>query len=96
MERNSTNPVQGNEVPRQRSRNGADVDSARGGAVAEVCKAQVEEVDDEQQLGDPEVAAHPQVDEAEEEKVGCNVVGADVGSGNQICLVRGPERPCVD
>lgn len=67
IERHGADPVQRDEVPRQRARDRADVDGARGGAVAEVGEAEVEEVDDEQQLGDPEVRAHPEVDEAEEE-----------------------------
>lgn len=63
------------------------MDSARGRAVAEVGEAQVEKVDDEQQLGEPEVATDPQVDEAEEQQVRGDVVGADVGCGNEVGLV---------
>ena len=69
MERDSTNPVQRGKVPRQRSRDSCNVDSAWGRRVAEIQEAQVEEVDDEQQFGDPEVVAHPEVDEAEEQQV---------------------------
>ncbi|KAJ8106087.1 hypothetical protein OPT61_g9774 [Boeremia exigua] len=96
VESHSADPVQGDEVPSQRARNRADVDGARGGRVAEVRKAQVEEVDDEQQLGEPEVAAHPQVDEAEEQQVGGDVVRADVCGGDEVGLVRRPEGPGVD
>lgn len=69
MERDSTNPVQCGKVPRQRSRDSCNVDSAWSRRVAEIQEAQVEEVDDEQQFGDPEVVAHPEVDEAEEQQV---------------------------
>jgi hypothetical protein len=96
VERHGADPVQRDEVPGQRTRDRADVDGARGGAVAEVRKAEVEEVDDEQQLGEPEVRAHPEVDEAEEEQVGGDVVGADVGGGEEVGLVCGPEGVGVD
>lgn len=96
VESNSTNPIQGRKVPRQRASNSANVDSTGRGRMAEVSEAQVEEVDHQQQLGKPEVAAHPQVDEAEEQQVGGDVVGADVGGGAEVGCVRGPERPGVD
>lgn len=81
MQRHGADPVQGDEVPGQRAGDGPHVDGARGGAVAEVGEAEVEEVDDEQQLGEPEVRAHPEVDEAEEKQVRGDVVRADVGGG---------------
>lgn len=87
VQRHGANPVQRDEVPRQRASNRADVDGARCGAVAEVREAEVEEVDDEQQLGEPEVGAHPEVDEAEEKQIGRDVVGADVGGGEEVGLV---------
>ena len=67
VQRHGADPVQGDEVPGQRAGDGAHVDGARGGAVAEVGEAEVEEVDDEQQLGEPEVGTHPEVDEAEQQ-----------------------------
>jgi hypothetical protein len=96
VERNGADPVQSDEVPGQRAGNRADVDGARGGAVAEVGEAEVEEVDDEQQLREPEVRAHPEVDEAEQQEIGGDVVGADVGGGEEVGLVCGPEGVGVD
>lgn len=96
VECHSADPVERDEIPRQRARHSTDVDGARGGAVAEVGEAQVEEVDDEQQLGDPKVAAHPEMDEAEEQEIGRDVVRADVGGGDEVSLVRRPQRPGID
>lgn len=92
----SADPVQRDEVPGQGTRNGADVDEARGGAVAEVGEAEIEEVDDEEEERQPVVRAHPQVDKAEEQQVGGDVVGADVGCSDEVGLVGGPEGVGVD
>lgn len=89
-------PVKCNEVPGQRPSHGADVDGARRRRVPEVRERQVEEVDDDEQLGKPEVAAHPEMQEAEEEQVRRDVVGADVGGCVHVDGVFGVERPGVD
>ena len=91
-----SHPVQRNKVPCQRAGDGTDVDRAWGGAVAEVGEGEVEEVDDDEQLGEPEVGAHPEVDEAEEEEVGGDVMGADVRGGGDVDGVAGVEGVGVD
>jgi hypothetical protein len=96
VERNRANPIQRDEVPRQRASDSSNMDRARRGTVAEVREAQVEEVDDQQQLGEPEVRPHPEVDEAEEQQVGGDVVRADVRGCDQIRGVGGPQRIGVD
>ena len=52
--------------------------------MAEVGQREVEEIDDEQELGEPEVGADPEVDEAEEQEVVGNVVGADVPCSGDV------------
>ena len=65
----STAPVERDEIPRQRTADDGHVDEPRRPRVPEVRRRQVEEIDDQQSLGDPEVAAHPEHDEAEEQQV---------------------------
>jgi len=71
------------------------VNKAGSGAVAEVGRGQIEEVDDEQQQGQPEVRAYPEVDEAEEEEVVRDEVGTDMGGGGDVNGVRGVEVVAV-
>lgn len=52
--------------------------------MAEVCKGQIEEIDDYQEEREPEVAADPEVYEAEEKQVVGDIVSADVGGGVDI------------
>lgn len=79
-----TYPVQGGKIPGQRTTHRADVNEARCSAMAEIGSGKVEEVDDDEQLGEPEVAAHPEMHEAEEEEVVGDEVAADVcGSGGE-------------
>jgi hypothetical protein len=59
--------------------------------VAEVQRRQVEEVDDQEQLGPDEVGAHEEHDEAEVEEVVGNEVAADVRGGLDIVGVGGEE-----
>ena len=96
VDSNSANPVKGDEVPGKRSADSSNVDEAGRSAVAEVCQGQIGEVDHEEQLGKPEVRAHPEVDKAEEEQVVGNVVAAYVASGGDVSAVRRVERPRVD
>lgn len=96
VDSNSANPVKGDEVPSQRSADSSNVDETGSSAVAEVCQGQIGEVDHEEQLGKPEVRAHPEVDEAEEEQIVGDVVAAYVASGGDVSAVGGVERPCVD
>ena len=58
-------PEDGHVVPGVGGGDDGDVDGAWGGGVAEVERRQVEEVDDEEELGEPEPAAHPEHEEAE-------------------------------
>lgn len=95
VDSNSTGPVKCSKVPSEGTADGGNVDMPRGGGVAEVGKAKVEEVDDEQQLGEPKVAADPEVDEAEEEEVVCYKVRANVGSSIDVDGVGGVEGPRV-
>lgn len=96
MHSTRTNPVQGDKVPCQGTRDGANVDGAGRGAVAEVGKGQVEEVDDDEELGEPEVRADPEVQEAEEEKVGRDIVGANVCGRADVDGVGRVKGPGVD
>jgi hypothetical protein len=82
VERYSAHPIQRNKVPSQRARNSTDMDCTRCSRVAEVRERQVEEVDHKEEFSEPEVAAHPEVDEAEEKQVGRDIVAADVGGGS--------------
>jgi hypothetical protein len=91
-----TNPVQRHEVPSQRARDGANMDQPRRRAMPEVRKAQIEKVHNKHEFGDPKVAARPEMDEAEEQQIRRDVVGADVGGGRHVDAVGGVEGPCVD
>lgn len=64
--------------------------------MTEIGKRQVEEVDDNQQLSQPEMIADPEMDETKEEKVGSDVVRANVGCGSDIDGVLGVQAPRVD
>ena len=83
----SAAPVQCDEVPCQRAGYGADMDEAWGRAVAEICTGEVEEVDDEEELCEPKVRAHPEVHEAEEKEVVGDEVGAYVCGGVDVVNV---------
>lgn len=50
----------------------------------EIERGEVEEVDDQHELGNPEMSVHPEHDEAKVEQVVCNKVGTDIGSGVDI------------
>lgn len=93
---NRTHPIQGHKVPRQRPRNSTNMDQAWRSRVAEVRKAEIEEIDDDEQERKPEMTAHPEVHEAEEEEIGRDVVGADVGGGGDVGSVRGVEGEGVN
>lgn len=88
---NGTDPVQGDKVPGERATHGADMDEAWGGAVAEIGEAQVEEIDDEEEFGQPVVVAYPQVNEAKEQKIICDEVAPDVGCCGDVDGVGGIE-----
>ena len=52
---NRAAPVQSHKIPCQRSAYNRYVDEAWGNAVAEIGRAEVEKIDDEKQLREPEV-----------------------------------------
>jgi len=64
--------------------------------VSEIREGQVEEVDEKEELGEPEVVADPEVNEAEEEEVVGDVVRANVCGGSDVDCVFGIEGPGVD
>ena len=60
-----TAPVQRDKVPRKRAAQRANMDPAGTIAMAKVGERQVEKVEDEQKLCEPEVAPHKEIDKAE-------------------------------
>ena len=95
IKRNSTVPVQRNESPGQWSGDDWEMDKAWGGWVAEVERRQVEEVDDQDDLGPDEVGAHEEHDEGKLKEVVEDEVGADGGGGIDVVGVAGEEVPDV-
>jgi hypothetical protein len=95
VHRNSTDPVKGDKVPGQWSTDRADVNEARRGAMAEVGKRKVGEVDYKEQLSEPEVRAHPEMNEAKKEEVVGNVVTSNIPRSSHVNAIRGVERPRV-
>lgn len=82
----STNPVEGNEGPGKREGKSGGVDEDGRAWVAEVAKREVEEVDDDQEESDPEVAADPEVDKSEDEEVRCDEMGRNVAGSGKVEL----------
>lgn len=76
-----TVPVDGHECPREGPRHGGRVDEAGVGVVAEVQGREVEEVQDQEQLGPCEVAADKEHDEGEMKEVVGDKVTADGAGG---------------
>lgn len=66
------------------------------GAVSEVGKAQVEEVDDNQEFRKPEMSPHPEVDETEDEQIRGDVVSANVCGRVDVDCVFAIQAPCID
>lgn len=85
-------PEQCHVHPRERAGDSRDMHKAGRARVSKVQRVEVEEVDDEQQLGPPEAAAAPQHDEAEGEQVVEDEVAAHVGGGGDAGRV-GAEQP---
>jgi len=84
-----TAPVQGNRVPGQGPTDDGNVDEPRRLGVAEVRRGEIEEIDDQQEFSPPEVAAHPEHDEAEQQQVVRDEVAADVARGLDVGRVAG-------
>ena len=78
MHGHRADPEQSHVVPRQRRTHDGNVYESRRRGMPKVGAAQVEEVDYDQQQREPEVAAAPQVDKAEEEEVARDKVAPDV------------------
>lgn len=91
----STNSEHQNIGQSQRTRNNRDVDESGGARVSEVGSGKVEEVDDDQQLSEPEVGSDPEVDEAEEEEVAGDEVGAYIGGSVHVNLILRVQVPAV-
>lgn len=91
----SPTPEQRDEVPSQWSRNDRYVDQVRSSWVAEVKRGQVEEIEHEHQLSDPEVASNPEEEESRLEYIVDDEMASDVGrSGNPFGVV-GKQMPDV-
>ena len=71
------------------------MDEAWGGWVAEVQARQVEEVDDQDDLGPDEVAADEEHDEGELKEVVEDEVGSNRGGGVDVVSVGGEEVPDI-
>ena len=85
----SSAPVQRDKVERQRTADDGDMDETRRLRVTEISRREIEEIDDEQNFRDPEVASDPQHDEAEEHEIAGDEVRADVGGGRHVDAVGG-------
>jgi len=86
---NSAIPEDGNKDPGQRSRDNRHMHKARLGRVPEVEHDKVEEVDNKQQLGQPEVTANPQHNPAKLNQVEEDEVAANTScSSNEIRIGR--------
>lgn len=88
-------PEQGDKSPSQRSGDDRYLDQEHRRAVVKVQRREVEEVDDQHQLGDPEVRPHPQQDERRLQHVVDDEVAADVGGLPDPVGVVGEEVPDV-
>ena len=95
VNRNSTNPVQRNKVPRKRSTHSTHMDRPRGSRVAEISQAEITKVEHEQEEREPEVRAGKEVNKAKEKKVVGDEVRAEVCSCSHVRLVAHVQGVCV-
>lgn len=91
----STNSEQENIVECQGTGNDGNVDESGSSRVLEVLGGEVEEVDDEQHLSKPEVAAAPEVNETEPEQVVEDEVRANIGGSLDVDLILRVQVPAV-
>ena len=84
-------PVNGNKGPCQGCRDDGGMDEARVRVVAEIEGAQVDKVDDEQELCPDEVGADEEHDKGEMEEVVEDKVATDAGGGVDVVGVLGEE-----
>jgi hypothetical protein len=85
-------PVNGHKGPRQRARSNRYVDEARSGIVAEVQRAEVGKVEDEDDLSNGKVPVHKEQHKDDVEDVVEDEVAADAGCGVNDIGVAGEER----
>lgn len=95
MRRNRAVPEQGRQRPGMGTCNGREVDKGRGSQMHPVRGRLAEEVDDEDDLGGPEVAAHPQHDKGKDEQVVQDEMGGDIGGSGDQDGVPGEEVPQI-
>lgn len=81
IHRDSSIPKQPKQRPRIRPRDSREVHEGRKPTVAPVCGVEVDKVENEEDLGAPEVVAGPEEDPDEEGEVVEDKVGGDVGGG---------------
>lgn len=81
MHRDGPVPEQPQQRPRIRPGYGGQMHKRRQSPMTPVSRVQVEELQDENHLGGPEVVARPEEDPAEVEEVVEDEVGGDVGGG---------------
>lgn len=95
MDRDGTNPVEGNEVPSQRAGHNWDVDEAWIGVVAEVEHGQVEEVHYQDEFSPDEMRANEEHDPGKLKEVVENEVASNIGCVGDIIGLGGEEMPYV-
>lgn len=84
-------PVDGHKGPGERAGDDGEVDEARVRVVAEVERGEVEEVDDEYDLGPDEVGANEEHDKGEVQQVVKDKVATDAGSSIDVVGILGKE-----
>lgn len=84
-------PVNGDECPGKRPRDGRAVDEARVGIVAKIERREVDEVENEDELGPVEVGADKEHDKGKVEEVVEDEVVADAGGSVGALDVAGEE-----
>jgi hypothetical protein len=91
VDHDGTIPVNGNKSPSKRGRDDWSVNEARVGVVAEVERAQVDKVDNKEDLCPEEVGANEEHDEGEVEEVVEDEVATHAGGGVDMIGVLGEE-----
>lgn len=92
VKRNSSNPIQGDEVPCQRPTHSADMNRPGRSRMAEIRQTQIAKVEHEQEEGEPEMRAREEVHEAEQKQVVGDEVATEVCGGSDVVGVAHVER----
>lgn len=95
MGRNRAVPEQSRQRPGIGTRNGREMDKGRGSQMRPVSGRLAEDVDDEDDLGGPEVVAHPQHDKGEDEQVIQDEMGGYIGGCGDQDGILGEEVPQI-